>query len=162
MGLGKFEGDPARDHYGSGKDSHPAEWQAMIDDLKANGVDINYRLDEAMAYSPVRTRGEPWQIIINEDASISVLKHEYEHFRTDKDAGYAGYEGVYVPNFRTQSEIYSYQKEIDFVRENLGNNSDVINQLKYNLEAEISDFSQRIGVPDDPIVLQNLENILNN
>ena len=26
MGLGKFEGDPARDYYGSGKDSHPAEW----------------------------------------------------------------------------------------------------------------------------------------
>ena len=38
MGLGKFEGDPARDYYGSGKDSHPAEWQAMIDELKANGV----------------------------------------------------------------------------------------------------------------------------
>lgn len=40
-GLGKFKGDPARDYYGSGKDSHPAEWQAIIDDLKANGVEIN-------------------------------------------------------------------------------------------------------------------------
>lgn len=37
----------------------------MIEDLKVNGVDINYKLDEAMAYSPGRTRGEPGQILKN-------------------------------------------------------------------------------------------------
>ena len=77
MGLGKFEGDPARDYYGSGKDSHPAEWQAMIDDLKANGVEIIYR-DGNLAYSP--EKGKPGQMILDPDASYSTLKHEYQHY----------------------------------------------------------------------------------
>ncbi|MCX8677229.1 MULTISPECIES: hypothetical protein [unclassified Apibacter] len=154
--------DPIADVLGAGKVSHPKEWQAMIDDLKANGFDIIYRLDEAMAYSPGLNKGKSGQIIINEDASISALIHEYEHFITDKNDGYVGFEGVYDPNFRTQSKIFSYQKEIDFVRENLENNIDLINHLKNNLQKEISDFSKRIGAPDDPTVLQNLENILNN
>ena len=51
MRFGKFEDDPARDHYGSGRDSHPTEWKAILDDLKKEGVEVRHRKN-ALAYGP--------------------------------------------------------------------------------------------------------------
>ena len=131
MGLGKFEGDPARDHYGSGKDSHPAEWQAMIDDLKANGVEIIYR-DDNLAYSP--EKGKPGQMILDPDASYSALKHEYQHYIDNMGNGKIGM-GDYLqdPYKRIEMETNAYNKEIELANE-MGNKelANELEQLKQN------------------------------
>lgn len=130
-GLGKFEGDPARDYYGSGKDFHPAEWQAIIDDLKANGVEIKYR-EGNLAYSP--EKGRPGQMILDPDASYSALKHEYQHHLDDKANGHPGF-SEYLKNqdFQAEMEINAYNKEIeianDFGNKELANE---LEQLKQN------------------------------
>lgn len=130
-GLGKFEGDPARDYYGSGKDSHPAEWQAIIDDLKANGVEIKYR-EGNLAYSP--EKGRPGQMILDPDASYSALKHEYQHYLDDKANGHPEF-SEYLKNqdFQAEMEINAYNKEIeianDFGNKELANE---LEQLKQN------------------------------
>jgi hypothetical protein len=146
--------------FGAGVKSHPEEWKRIIDDLISNDLEVIYKSNEALAYIPDTTSGIKGQIIFNEDSSYSALLHEYEHFLTDKNAGFLGFEGVYNPNFRTQAEINSYGKEIDFVRSN-GNNEEVINRLKENLKDEINDFVKRIGAPDDKNILKNLSNLLN-
>lgn len=131
MGLGKFEGDPARDHYGSGKDSHPAEWQAMIDDLKANGVEIKYR-EGNLAYSP--EKGRPGQMILDPDASYSALKHEYQHYLDDKANEHPGF-SEYLKNqdFQAEMETNAYNKEIELANE-MGNKelANELEQLKQN------------------------------
>ncbi len=153
--------DPVEELFGAGIKSHPEEWKRIIDDLFSNDVEIIYKSNEALAYIPGSAKGFKGQIILNQDSSYSALLHEYEHFLTDKKAGFVGFEGVYNPNFRAQSEINSYGKEIEFVRNN-GNNQEVLNRLKENLKEEINDFSKRIGEPTDENVIKNLQNLLNN
>lgn len=129
MGLGKFEGDPARDYYGSGIESHPVEWQAIIDDLKAQGVEISYR-DGTLAYSPALGEGGVGQIILDPNASYSALLHEYQHFLDDMSNGKPGL-GEYMQNqdLRAQMEIDAYNKEIELA------NADGNTQLAQELES---------------------------
>ncbi|QDZ63729.1 hypothetical protein EVD20_15770 [Elizabethkingia bruuniana] len=151
--------DPVVELFGPGFNSHPREWSKLIKELIKNKVEIIYKDSEALAYVPGYSKGKPGQIILNKEASFSALLHEFEHFVTDKNAGYLGFEGVYDPNFRTMSEIISYEKEIDFVKKN-GNNSEIINRLKINLKEEVDDFSKRIGAPTDKKILEKLDNLL--
>ena len=115
--YGKFEGDPARDHYGSGRDSHPAEWQAIIDQLKAEGVEVRHR-DGTMAYGAAPTAGRPGQLIIDENASYSALKHEYQHYLDDKAMGFPGPRVHYDPAHpaRRQMETKAYDIEIELAK----------------------------------------------
>ena len=63
------------------------EYNPIIKDLEDNGVDISYR-ENALAYGPSSTPGKPGSIILDPDASISAVRHEYGHFLDDKDLGF--------------------------------------------------------------------------
>ncbi len=79
--------DPAREKYGAAKDSHPKEFQQVLRSLEIEGVDIDLSRP-MMAYSPAK--GRSGRFILDENASISALRHEYKHFLDDKAAGYPG------------------------------------------------------------------------
>ncbi|MGM5632116.1 hypothetical protein O2K51_14550 [Apibacter raozihei] len=123
--------DPVADFLGPGKESHPVEWQTMIDDLKANGLEIKYR-EGNLAYSP--EKGRPGQMILDPDASYSALKHEYQHYIDNMENGKLGM-GDYLqdPYKRIEMETNVYNKEIELANE-MGNKelANELEQLKQN------------------------------
>ena len=131
-GLGKFEGDPARDYYGSGNDSHPVEWNAIIDQLKVEGVKVEYR-DGTLAYEP----GNPGRIILDPNASYSALSHEFQHFLDNKANGGSTI-GYYIenPQARIDMEVKAYDVEIRMAEEN--GNPDLANQLEILKQNEVN------------------------
>lgn len=101
-------------------------------------------------------KGEAGQIIIDPDASMSALKHEHKYFLDDKAAGYKGFEGVFDPDFRVNTEFNAYKTEIDFLRAE-GASEDVIDRLKSNFEVEVNRIKADIGDPVDPVVIDMIE-----
>jgi hypothetical protein len=128
MRFGKFEDDPARDYYGSGRESHPAEWKAILDHLKEEGVEIRHRKN-ALAYGP-SNHGKPGQLILDEDASYSALKHEYQHYLDDKANGFPGGRVYYDPanGMRKQMETNAYDVEINLAKSQ--GNTELANKLE--------------------------------
>src|SRR5262249_32661844 len=84
IGQATYEG-PART-------LHPDRFAQIIDDLDAQGVNVNVRTDgnpwEA-AYTP-GAPGEPGTISVHRDVDIRTLEHEYKHFLDDKAGSYPG------------------------------------------------------------------------
>jgi len=142
MKFGKFEDDPARDHYGSGRESHPAEWQAIIDQLKAEGVEVRYRKG-TLAYGPDSESGRPGQIILDEDASYSALKHEYQHYLDDKANGFPGSRVYYENknNERSRMEADAYDVEIEMAKKQ--GNTDLANDLEHLKQHELDRHNSR-------------------
>lgn len=113
IGYMKNNSDPMRDVLGSGRNSNPAEWNSIIQDLEKNGVEIKYREGE-MAYAPGLTDGSPGQLVIDPDASLSALKHEYQHFLDAQAEGFPslGKQLFEDPKARVIKELRAYMVEI--------------------------------------------------
>jgi hypothetical protein len=137
------EADPVRDVLGPGKESHPEEWNTTIDELKREGVEVIITNEEKLAYAPGLRAGEPGQIHLNNDASIGALRHEYQHFLDDKAAGYKGMRGLYDLQYRKQTEINAYGKEIQLMEE--ADNHEIANKLKENLAKELQRLDEDFG-----------------
>jgi hypothetical protein len=107
--------DPARKKHGAARISHPQEYEEKLKILKEAGVELNLSRP-MLAYSPAK--GKPGRFILDKDASISALRHEFKHFLDDQAAGYAGL-GVYLENDELywQMEFRAYFEEIKFARE---------------------------------------------
>lgn len=96
---------------GSARDSHPEEYNAIMRDLKANNVEISFR-DNQFAYGPASASGQPGNVVVSPDASISALRHEYGHFLDDKALGFPGMRAYYEnPNLRVATERRQYLAE---------------------------------------------------
>lgn len=109
----KNNSDPMRDVLGSGRNSNPVEWNSIIQDLEKNGVEIRYREGD-MAYAPGLTDGSPGQLVIDPDASLSALKHEYRHFLDAQAEGFPsfGKQMFEDPKARVIKELRAYMVEI--------------------------------------------------
>ncbi|MGG4478885.1 WXG100 family type VII secretion target [Paenibacillus illinoisensis] len=119
--------DPLKVVLGPGRESHPEKWKEIIDNLESNGVEVIHR-GEDMAYSP--KRGGPGQLIINEDASIGALIHEYTHYLDDMNKGFPGMSYHFQTINRVKMELNAYMREIK-IAEELGRN-DIANTLFEN------------------------------
>lgn len=108
--LGKNDADPFRDIYGPGRLSHPEEWDNLIKKAKEAGVEVRILDRDIMAYAP-KGNG-PGQLNIYEDASISALRHEYQHFLDDMAKGYPVAEVTYEFKNRIIMELRAYMVEI--------------------------------------------------
>ncbi|MGW0434071.1 WXG100 family type VII secretion target [Micromonospora sp. NPDC003197] len=108
-------GDPMRE-LGAGRDTHPAEWQALEAEARSYGVEIIHR-DGGIFYTPGTRRGSPGQLVIDPDSSISAIRHELSHIRDDLAAGWRGFEGVYDRDFLWASEERAYMLEVNYARE---------------------------------------------
>ena len=113
IGYMKNIADPMRDVMGSGKISNPGEWNSIIQDLEKSGVEINFR-EGQMAYAPGLVDGSPGQLIIDPDASLSALKHEYQHFLDAQAEGFPAFaKQMYEdPKARVIRELRAYMVEI--------------------------------------------------
>jgi hypothetical protein len=125
--------DPFRDVLGAGSKSHPEEWNKLIQDLEANGVEVIYR-EGGLGYGPLR-KGEAGQILLDPNASMSALRHEYSHFIEAKANGFPSAAQSYQDwEGRIADELKAYTIEIEEAAR-LGLD-DVVNQLKKNFEEE--------------------------
>ena len=133
IAFNKNIADPMRDFAGSGIDSNPSEWNAIIKQLQNDGVEIIYR-DKAMAYSPGLLPGNPGQLIIDPEASYSALFHEYQHYLDDAAGGFQGMRQLYDQNGRIIKELRAYMQEIKMA-DKMGL-KDIANQLWENYRQE--------------------------
>jgi len=113
IGYMKNNADPMREAVGSGRVSSPEEWNSIIQDLEKNGVEITYR-EGSMAYAPGLTDGSPGQLVIDPDASLSALRHEYQHFLDAQADGFPsfGKQMFEDPKTRVIKELRAYLVEI--------------------------------------------------
>lgn len=101
---------------GPGRLSHPDEYNMILNDLKAHKVDISFRKNQ-FAYGPSPSAGRVGNIVIDPDASISAIRHEYGHFLDDKALGYPGMRAYYEnPDLRVATERRQYLGEIRLAR----------------------------------------------
>ncbi len=116
------------------------EYNAIIKDLEENGVDISYRKN-ALAYGPSSSPGKPGSIVLDPDASISAVRHEYGHFVDDKALGFPPVREYYEnPRLRIVSERRQYLQEIRTARK-IGDNKarraliqDYLEEKKYIID----------------------------
>lgn len=102
---------------GPARINNPTEFNAIISDLKANGVDISYRPGQ-FAYGPAPSGGRPGNIVFDPDSSLSAINHEYGHFLDDAALGFPGQRYYYEnPSARLASERRQYLGEIRMARE---------------------------------------------
>lgn len=128
--------DPIRDILGPGIDSNPEEWNRIIKELENSGVEIIYR-EGAMGYGPHPSiNGKPGQFLIDPNASISALEHEYLHFKQAESEGFPNMQGSFESSAaRIEKETASYAIEIQRAQD-LGLDN-VVEQLEKNLQKEI-------------------------
>lgn len=112
----KSSSDPARKYYGAGKFSHPDEWNETIIYLQKQGVKVNF-VGEDMVYGVSAVRGQPGNLRIDANASISALRHEKFHFEHDKNLGFPGARYFFESyERRWYSEFRAYIVELKFAR----------------------------------------------
>jgi hypothetical protein len=125
---------------GHARVSNQVEYNAIISDLKANGVDISYR-EGQFAYGPAPSGGRPGNIVFDPDSLLSAIKHEYGHFLDDQAFGFTGQRYYYEnPSARLATERSQYLGEIRAARE-LGDTTarralieDYIGEKKYLID----------------------------
>lgn len=83
----------------------------MGDDTSSHQVE--YR-EGNMAYAPGMTEGSPGQLVIDPNASLSALKHEYRHFLDAQAEGFPsfGKQMFEDPKARVIKELRAYMVEI--------------------------------------------------
>ena len=88
------------------------EFNSIVDDLKAKGVDVSYRKGQ-FAYGPAPGGGRPGNIVFDPGASHSAIKHEYGDFVDDAALGFPGQRYYYEsPSARAAPERRQYLGEI--------------------------------------------------
>jgi len=115
--------------------------------LKESGVEIVYR-ENVMGYSPhPSVNGKPGQFLIDPEASISALEHEYLHFKQAESLGFPNMQGALEDSAaRIANETASYNIEIQHAKE-LGLD-DVVKQLEINLQNEIDYINKPLDWPE--------------
>jgi hypothetical protein len=109
-------GDRLLDAMGPARVANRAEYEAILTDLNANGVDV--RFGSQYAYGPTSTGGGPGNIKFDPDGSISAIRHEYGHFLDDQALGFPGQAFYYErPQFRVATERRQYLGEIRTARQ---------------------------------------------
>jgi len=95
--------------------SHPEEYDAIMQELDAAGVDVQFRPGQ-LAYSAAE--GGPGRLILDPDASIGALRHAFQHFLDIRDEGYLGF-SFYRRNPQElyRIEFRGYMQEIRLARQ---------------------------------------------
>ncbi|MEU8211594.1 hypothetical protein AB0B85_20635 [Micromonospora sp. NPDC049044] len=107
------DADPLR-KWGPARETHPAEWEAAIQEARNLDVEIIFRSD-ALAYGPSPKPGRPGRLVLDPDASYGALLHEMRHLRDDQASGWAGMRGWFGDlTVRYEGEVRAYQAEIDY------------------------------------------------
>lgn len=114
-----YDPDPAKTFNGSGKKTHPLEWNQTIDSLRNQGVEVVEKGNGTMGYAPKTDFRSP-QLNLDGSASYSALMHEQQHYLDDLANGFPGPEFNFTPINKLKSELNAYLKEIRLA-EQVGN-----------------------------------------
>ena len=91
------------------------EYAEILAVLDGADVEVVFR-SGTIAYSPAR--GRPGRIILDCEASIGALRHEYQHFLDHREAGFPGFRPYLEdPNLFARIEVRGYLREIQTARE---------------------------------------------
>lgn len=108
--------DPMRDVTGPARISNPAEYNDILNQLKEMGVEVNISDGTTGAragYGP-STMGQPGQISVDPNVSLSALKHELQHAIDDMNSGWIGRQVKFSdPDLSIQWERNAYEIEIE-------------------------------------------------
>jgi len=109
------DADLLRARLGPAEVSHADEYASILRQLREAEVDIDFR-PGSLAYSP--TRGGPGRIILDPDASMGAVRHEFRHFLDIQEAGFPGM-GPYLANPKEfwRLEFRGYMEEINLARQ---------------------------------------------
>lgn len=110
-----MEADLLKAKLGPARLSHPVEWDDILDQLTIAGVEIEFRVG-SLAYSP--DAGGPGRMMIDPEASLGAIRHEFRHFLDMRDAGYPGL-ARYMENQAefAKMEVRAYLEEVKLARE---------------------------------------------
>lgn len=110
--------DHAFEKYGAGKLSHPIEWRRMLFEMRENEVEIEFR-ENVFAYEPSVKGGIAGKLVLDENASISALRHEFQHFLEDRENDFPGM-AFYLRDYENfwGGEFRAYLIELKFAKEN--------------------------------------------
>jgi WXG100 family type VII secretion target len=113
-GLLRTYGDALRKVLGRGADSHPEEWTSTLARAREMGIEIVER-PGTLAYGPAA--GRPGQLILDPDASIGALRHEFRHALDDAALGYPGFRIMADSEAFWRLEFRGYMEEIKLARQ---------------------------------------------
>jgi hypothetical protein len=152
-------GDPVRDIWGPGRVSHSGEWNTLMSEIRALGVEVVER-PNAMAYTPNWVKNTPGQLILDPDASITALRHEHRHIIDDFSGGnWRGFEGGMDLNFRITTEYNGYKLEMEAMRA-IGR-EDAISTLKQFFLNEVNGLRTGYTISPDPSVVTLIDELIN-
>lgn len=145
--------DPVADVLGAAYKSHPERLRDILTYIESKGGEVIYKSEEALGYSPGLSKGQPGQIHIHKEASISAWEHELKHFLDDEAVGFMGMRALGDTNFRVRSELNAYKTEIDFVKKlNHNDEIELIKKLKLNFKNELDYLTGRGKITDYDLV----------
>lgn len=127
--------DPMLEAMGPAEISHPKEIEAIKEKLKEMGIELRYKKNEDLGYSPGIFPGQPGQMLISEGASYSAWKHEYKHAIDDYNDGFLGMRVSEDKQKCAKREIDAYQVEIDLA-ESIGR-KDMVKRLEELRDARV-------------------------
>jgi hypothetical protein len=116
--------------------SHPGEYDFIMQQLADADVEIVFR-PGSLAYSPAT--GAPGRMILDPQASLGALRHEYKHFLDIRDAAYPGI-GPYLtdPKAFARLEVRGYMAEVQLARE-IGH-SDLVPEIVQQMKTRVKEL----------------------
>ncbi len=107
-------GDALREKLGPAYLSHPEEYNAILNKAKEMGVSVEFR-EGTLAYD--MKFGKPGKLIIDPEASIGALKHEYRHMLDDFSLEHPGMRIIADSDKFWELEFRGYLEELNLARE---------------------------------------------
>ena len=109
-------GDALRESLGPAYQSHKAEYDDILRQAKEYGVEVTFRKG-ILAYEPSLTAGKPGRLILDPDASIGALRHEFKHLLDDADMGHPGFQIMANRDQFWEIERRGYMEELGLARQ---------------------------------------------
>jgi hypothetical protein len=138
-GVFRADADLLQPRLGPAWLSHAEDYTQVIKELEAAGVEIDYR-PGSLAYAPAK--GGPGRLVLDPDASIGAVRHEYQHFLDIQAAEFPGI-GAYfndLPKF-ARVEVRGYLREIATARQT--GNADLVPQIVQQMKARVKEVLGR-------------------
>ncbi|MEH7353852.1 RHS repeat-associated core domain-containing protein [Neobacillus drentensis] len=108
-------GDALRKNLGSASNSHADEYNDILRHAEEVGVQVDFRRG-TLAYEP--SFGNPGRLILDPEASIGAVRHEYRHMLDDFDLGHPGMRVIADSDLFWRLEYRGYMEELKLAREN--------------------------------------------
>jgi hypothetical protein len=109
-------GDALRENLGPAYQSHKAEYDDILNQAKEYGVEVTFRKG-TLAYEPSLTAGKPGRLILDPDASIGALRHEFKHLLDDATMGHPGFQIMANRDAFWELERRGYMEELNLARQ---------------------------------------------